>query len=468
MQIKQYIKSVAGAVLAPVIKSVSGSFPAWGAGWSMLTGNRFSWLMNGAEAYNNKIFYAGANILVRKLTEVPITFSKAKGTGPISSRKMDQFYSKAITNEKRAVLKAKNLTELPDGHWLNVLFDTPNEFQSRIELMKDFWYNHILGDGYLYFPGLGDLSRSAKPTKCYSLNRYRVEPVQSSDRFNPIAYYNYTTLNGEIIQISTSEILHMKQWNPAYGQLKGLGVDVVAAKDIAMNNANNVAQGAGFVNGGRGVAFSGKVGNNTTTGKMWGSLTDQQVQKIQATVENDMTGAINNQRRIFTNGELVVTPYGDTIAEMELITAEENNWKSIFAILGIPWMLAPITTAATDNNEKVGHKSLVTNLVVPLEREFDSKLTKIAQQWESGVIAQHDITEYSELAPDLELMSKVFNRANGPALTENERRKIYNYDEIKGPLGEAILVPSGLVKLDDIINNEFEEIDQQTEPPTNL
>jgi phage portal protein BeeE len=466
MQVKQYIKSVAGAVLAPVIKSLSNAFPAWGAGWSMLSGNRFSWLINGSEAYNNKIFYAGANILVRKLTEVPITFSKSKGATAISSRKIDRLYSQSISNEKRVMLKATQLEELKDDHWLNKLFDNPNNFQSRIELMKDFWYNHILGDGYLYFPGLGELSRNAKPDKCYSLARNRVEPVQSNDRFNPIAYYNYTALNGEIIRIEANEILHLKQWNPNYGQLKGLGVDVIAAMDISLNNANNTAQGAGYVNGGRGVAFSSKIDVNSTTGKAIGKMTAEQIQKIEKTVQQDMSGAHNNQRRVFTNGELVVTPYGDTIAEMELIQAEENNWKAIFAVLGIPWSLAPITTAATDNNIAAGYKALVTNLIISLLREFDSKMTKIAQTWEGGIVAMHDLTEFTELAPDLKLMAEVFSRDKGPLLSEDERRKIYNYDEIGGEIGTAYLVPSGLVRVQDILADPFDEAGNEN--PVNL
>lgn len=468
MQVKQYIKSVAGAVFAPVIKSLSNAFPALGAGWSMLSGNRFSWLLSGSEAYNNKIFYAGTNILVRKLTEVPILFSKAKQSGPGMPRKISKFYSKSISNEKRAVLKAVAMEDLPDNHWLNLLFDNPNSFQSRITLMKDFWYNYILGDGYLYFPGLGGLSRDKKPAKIYSLARQRVQPIQSSDKFNPILRYEYTALDGTMIPIEPSELLHLKQWNPNYEQLKGLGVDVVAAMDISLNNANNIAQGAGYKNGGRGVAFSSKIDVNSTTGKAIGKMTAEQIQKIEKTVQQDMSGAHNNQRRVFTNGELVVTPYGDTIAEMELIKAEENNWKSIFAVLGIPWSLAPITTAATDNNIAAGYKALVTNLIISMLREFDSELTKIAQTWEKGIIATHDLTEFTELAPDLKLMAEVFSRDKGPLLSEDERRAIYSYDEIGGEIGKAYLVPSGLVKIQDIISNEFDEVDQQTEPPTNL
>lgn len=460
MQVKQYIKSVASVVLGPVIKSLSNAYPKWGAGWSMLSGNRFSWLVSGSEAYNNKIFYSGVNILVRKLTEVPITFSKAKGSA-ISSRKIDKLYSKSLSNERRAHLKAVTLQELPDEHPLNMLFDNPNSFQSRIELMKDFWYNHALGDGFLYFPGLGGLSRDKMPKTCYSLSRFRVNPVQSSDKFNPIAYYEYTALDGTMLRIEPSEMLHLKQWNPNLGQLKGLGVDVVASMDIALNNANNTAQGAGYVNGGRGVAFSSKVDVNSTTGKVAGKMTVEQIQKIEKTVQEDMSGAMNNQRRVFTNGELVVTPYGDTIAEMELIKAEENNWKSIFALLGIPWSLAPITTAATDNNIAAGYKALVTNLIISLLREFDSKLTKLARTWEAGVVAMHDLTEFTELAPDLERMAKIYGR---PPVTVNEHRSVFGHDELADKeIGEAILVASGQIRIQDLVN-DFEDPSLQEQP----
>src|SRR5690606_27169043 len=155
---------------------------------------------------------------------------------------------------------------------------------------------------------------------------------------------------------------------------------------------------------------------------------------LQGKVDRDMSGAHNNGRKHFTNGEVVVTPYGDSIAEMQLIDAEPNNWLSVYTAMGIPWSLGPIVKAATENNVDAGHKALVTNLIVALERKFDQKLNAITNKWYPGVIALHDLTDFNELAPDLELISKVYARSN-ISLTEDERRVLLNYDKLGGDIG---------------------------------
>ena len=78
MQAKQYLKNIAKAVLSPVVKSLGGSFPNYGAGLSLISQRVFSWGADNMQAYGNKIFYSATNILVLKLTEVPITFNQKK------------------------------------------------------------------------------------------------------------------------------------------------------------------------------------------------------------------------------------------------------------------------------------------------------------------------------------------------------------------------------------------------------
>lgn len=457
MQVKQYLKSVAGAVFAPVVKSLSNAFPSWGAGWTMMSETKFSWSLGPKKAYNNKIFYTAANILVLKLIEVPLVFGKKKGKEDIG-----KFYSKTLNMKERRDVKADNIEER-ENHWLAELFENPNELQSGIELREDFWYNRIFGDGFFFFDTLGALSRDKRPKRVFSLNRDRVSiTTLAGGKFGPNIKYEYTAFDGTLIELPSNQVMHFKRWNPNYDELKGLGVDVIAGMDVALNNANNVAQGAAFRNGGRGTAFSSKV-DHDQTGKARGKLTHEQIAKIEETVRRDMAGASNNRRMIFTNGELVVTPYGDTLAEMELIKAEENNWKSIFAIMGIPWSLAPITTAATDNNIAAGYKALVTNKIISELKMFDKKLTKLLQQWDAGLVAVHDITEFTELAPDLKLMKEVYD---SPPVTVDEHRSIFGHDKVDDPeIGKMILVSSGKTKIEDFLSTEFDEMDQQETPP---
>ena len=447
MGLTHYLKNVGGAVLAPIVKAISNTFPVLGAGFTMTFGNSFRLMgLSNKSAYSNKIFYAGANIFVRKITEAPIMFSQVKNKP--AARKFNKFYSKAISNENRAFIKSQTLTELED-HPLNELFDTLG-----MEGMADFWYNYQFGDGFLYFEGLdAELSRKTLPETVHSLDRDRITIVKDdASKFSPVAYYLYTCDNGQQIRIEKNRILHLKHWNPNLADLKGLGVDEIAIGDISLNQANITAQGAAFENGGRGTLFSGKTEINNE-GKPVNKMGSTEMSMLKDAMQRDIAGARNNRRMKFTNGEVVVTPYGDTLAEMELVKSEENNWKNIFAVMGIPWALTPVASQSSENSIITGYKSLVTNLIISELRKFDQKLNAIIKQWWPDIIACHDLTEFTELAPDLALLASVYGK---PDLSVDQKLALYGYESVGGDIGKAILVASGLMLIEDVVSGEIE------------
>lgn len=439
MHFKQYIKTVTGAVLQPLAKSLWGFNPNLSMGMSMLNNRVFRWSLGGSTAYNNKIFYTGATLLVRKMVEAPITFNRKKAN---ATKNIDRFYSKTITSPEKRSIKALAVDELQD-HELSKLF--------TIELMEDFWHNYNFGSGFLWFETLGEGSRNTQPTAIHSLNPARVEIVESNDRFDPVLMYRYTCLNGQVIELNKEDVLHLRHWNPNRDELKGYGVDQAASSDILLNNAGNTAERAAFENGGRGTLFSSKV-EVSNEGDRTYKATSEQMASLKETVDNDMTGAENNRKMKFTNGEIVVTPYGDTLAELEISKSEETRWRNIFAIMGIPKELSPATFSSSENSVDAGYKALVTNLVISELKKFDQKLTNIVQKWFKGIIAISDITEFSELAPDLALMRTIYGQ---PYVSVDENRKVFGHDEIGGEMGSAILVATGLMKLEDIVNDEF-------------
>jgi hypothetical protein len=63
-------------------------------------------------------------------------------------------------------------------------------------------------------------------------------------------------------------------------------------------------------------------------------------------------------------------------------------------------------------------------------------------------VIDFDTTVYSELQPDLKLMKEIYGM---PSLTEDERRPLFNFDELGGELGAAILVDQGKITLQDVI-----------------
>lgn len=444
-----YLKNVAAAVLRPVVKGLYDSFPNYGIGFSMLTDRSFIWSTSGMIAYNNKIFYTGANIYVRKMIEAPITFNRRKPSG---KQKFNKFYSKSITNPERQHYKELALLEVEE-HELNRMFDKPNGYQSGMELMEDAWFNYLFGDMYLFFEPIGEGSRNTRPFAVHSLNRNRVFENRSTDGFDRVLSYWYSTWNGQRVEIPKEYMLHLKHWNPNIDALKGLGVDQIASADISINTASTVAQGAAFENGGRGTLFSSDADLNNEGGVV-NFMTATQMGALKETVLNDMAGARNNRKLKFTNGKVIVTPYGDTLAEMELTKAEEASWRNIFAIIGLPWALSPAASSSSENSVITGYKAFVTNLVISELRKFDQKLTQKIQQWWPEIIAVSDITEYTELAPDLKLYAEVYGK---PVMYIDEVRKIFGADELPDGLGKNILVASGLMKLQDVVDNEFDE-----------
>lgn len=453
MGVKTYFKSVASAILAPVAKSLYNFYP--NLGWSALFTDKFEVAITGRSAYNNKIFYSAARILVRKMIEAPITFNRAK---PKQNIKLSKFYSKSIHNIQREAIKQSGFDEL-DNHELNKLFDGNNDY-TAMDIREDFWSNLIFGDAYLFFepPTTNtSLSRNRKPIAVHSVAPKRITPVRSNDRYNTIDHYLFITNNGEQIEVPKEYMLHMHNWNPNVDDLRGLGIDIIASTDIAINNAAMLAEGAAMENGGRGTLFSSDAELSSQTGKMVDKMTGQQMAALKKTITEDMEGARNNRRLKFTNGSVTVTPYGDTLAELEINKSEETRWRNIFAIMGLPWALSPVASQSSENSIKLGYKALVTNLVISDLKRFDEKLNQKIKKWWPDVIAITDITEYTELAPDLELFAKVYGQ---PILSEDERRKIFGFDELPNGLGKNILVQSGLIRLEDVVNEDpFNEIE---------
>lgn len=288
MQIKEYFKGIAYAALNPVVKSLSSGTSYRGIN-NFIQGNPFIFDLHARTAYNNKIYYSAANLIVGKLIEPNLLFNKKSSKAKDKSH--EAFYSKSISNERRALIKATTLDEL-DEHPLKDLFDSPNDYQSGIELMEDFWHNYLFGDGFLYFETNGSLSRNNAPIAIHSLDRDSVECVQSQDMHSPISHYIFTGQNGRQLRIERDQMLHLKRWNNDKGDLKGLGINKVVARDIALNDANVEAQGAAYRNGGRGVLFSSKV-DVTAEGKVIGKLAKEQVVALQEKVNRDMSGALS-------------------------------------------------------------------------------------------------------------------------------------------------------------------------------
>jgi len=418
-------------------------------------GGFFSWLgWKGITYYNNKIVYAGLNLLVKKLTEPEILINRVR---PNKQSKISKYYSKSISNEHRAFVKAQAFDEL-EKHELIDLLEKPNDYQTGIEMREQFWFNYQYGDGFIIAlnndpNSPGAESRRFKPTMFLAINRNRVDVIRSEEKYRPIAYYRITLFNGEQITLFPDHVFHLQKWNPE-SYLWGAGFTYAASATIEENYQNTIARGAAYRNGGRGTLFSSDIGGTTDESKFV-KMTSDQMSKLKTTVEQDMAGAENNRRMFFTNGFVSVQNYGDTLAEMEMISADKSNWKDIYATLGIPVSLTPTGDGLTDTNQDAGYKALVTNTIIPDLRKFDLKFKIFIAQWFPEIIPCHDLTAFSELMPDLKLMSEIFGK---PKLTVDENRALFAYDNLPDKTqGETIFVDGSQKTIEQAIDGNFTE-----------
>jgi len=123
------------------------------------------------------------------------------------------------------------------------------------------------------------------------------------------------------------------------------------------------------------------------------------------------------------------------------------------------WGIDPILLgrgAGTYTNAPDARKALVVDVVIPYLNNFEQKLMNWlcpAFGMADGVkyVIDFDTTVYSELQPDLKLMKEIYGM---PSITEDERRPLFNFDELGGELGAAILVDQGKITLQDVISTQ--------------
>lgn len=399
---------------------------------------------NALGGYKNKVVFAVTNALVNKLLEVPILVSKDR-----NAKQANYFRNgKGLNPERLHMAKALGLQEL-DDHDIIALLESPNDYQTGIEFRRAFWFNKLLsGAGIVWVERAGDLSRkSGKPKALHVLPTYRVVVNESKDWKSPVDTYTFTSHTGASVEIKPENIMYSGSWNPD-STYKGYDPFLTIGGTVDKNNVNDLAQLAAFKNGGTGILFS----SDTVTDGVGGvsdKMSPENMSQLKETIIREYAGAANNKRMHFTNGFVNVTSFGDTLADLKMIEASEDDVKGICAFFGISPIIIGEGKSNTESNVVQAYKSLVTNNIVPKLREFDQAFNKFSKDWykDGRVKISHDITEFSELMPNMELVMKVYG--NNPAVILNELRLMLGLDERTEEIFKKSYIQSGFVPLED-------------------
>lgn len=435
-----------------------GSFP----GFSYQFGNTFSWMGWNKTAqlqggYGNKIVYAYANVSVTKLVEVPMAVYDV--INEREARKLERFNFAGERNKAGAynLLELKALKERED-HPLLKLLENPNPYQTGIDMFEALWYNYeISGDGYLWAQRLTEGRDKGQPVYLHCLPSNLVMPVrQYADINAPIQYYQFTTWWGQVYQIPTEDILHLAKWSPFDPILGGYSPLVPGAKMVAVNEANQTAQGRAMELGSTGIIVHSDIGGNSDQDS-FDKLTEQQVRDIEQTLALKWQGASNNRNTHVTNGYVSVTKLGDTLAELQLCEQEKANWRDGGALFNVSPILVGDMSGGTENNVQAAYKALVINNSIPKLRKLDAAIKKWIALWYPGqaIVVKADIKKFTEISPDQKLMKEVYGDADW--VDQNEKRMLIadlpEKEEYKG----VTLVAGGKKTLEQIIDGNYED-----------
>lgn len=460
MRIKRYLQGIAKAALGITSPYVPGSEV-------YVLGNIYKYLYGTKarqmEAYDNKIVYAYVNVLVRKFIEAPVLVWKVKSEP--DNRKVKNFSFKGMANDagRFNLLQLKALEEL-ESHPLIELLDSPNKFHTGIELREHFWFNYNLtGDGFIWSEKLNDGPRSGKIMGLYSLQADKVMIVKNQVDFRePVLYYLYSDWNGVQHRIAPENMFHLAKWSTKDPILGGYSPIMAGAKTISKNEANQLMQGSMYSNGGPGLILSSDTGEEGQDRTPYDKWTSDQIKSMQDSIQKDYSGAHNAGRIHMTNGLVKVQKLGESMIDMNAIEADKSDWQALGAVFGVSPIIVGDMSGGTENNVKAAYKALVTNVIVSELRKFDAKFAKWSKDWFKGekIEARHDLTEFTELAPDLKLMKEVYGDVEW--LTENEKRKLFNFDEDKSTKGMSTYWRStSKVPIEDLMSLDMDAESEQ-------
>ena len=344
--------------------------------------------------------------------------------------------------------KAMELDEKSD---LAKLLANPNPNQTWTEFAEDCaGFYDTCGEFFIYGVGPGEDSKNfGKYTQLYAMPAHLVTIVAGGIN-EPVKGYKLL-LGDQTLEISAKDVCHMKSWNPLWdlngNQLRGQSPLLAGLKYLKKNDIGVYASVKLLENRGAETIVS----PNHPDSKYW--LNPTQVTATEDAIQTKVNGAANAGKVVVSAMPLQATQLGLSPQALQIIEGMADDVTTLCGLWGIDPILLGRGTG-TYSNQEIARKSLVTDIVIPYLNNFEQKLMNwLTPAYDKSdkvkYVIDFDTTVYSELQPDLKLMKEVYGM---PAITEDERRSLFNYDELGGDEGKAILVDQGKILLSDIIN----------------
>jgi len=386
-----------------------------------------------------------------KTTVIPYCVKKISDKN--SYKKLKSFPIDLTFNQKLAVKKLQQKAYDSDSEQPFPL-ERPNPTQT----WNDIWflyklYLKVCGNVYFYKMAPEEGANAGVPMQLYILPSQWVQIVlkQNANMLStesPIDYYILEQGNTGI-KFSSEKIIHIKRPNPFFNlngsHLYGYSELMAAIRNINSSNSGIDQNVKTMQNSGvYGFIHAGD-GQSPLSAEQGQSLKDRLVEMNNSTEKlSNIAGAsakLGFTRVSLTTDELKPFDYLSndrrTLANCLNWNVELLNEERSGTGFGVDGLIEARKRVIIDNI-----KPDLDLLASYLNPEFIQKF----KGYENSVI-EWDISELPEMQTDMETMSKWINQV---PLTLNEKREVFNYEEVDDELMNQIYIPTGLVNINDI------------------
>ncbi len=385
-----------------------------------------------------------------KTTAVPYCVKKIDDKE--AYKKLKQYPNNPTFQQKIAISKLKKKAYDSDSEQIMPL-EVPNPNQSWKDIFFLYKvYLKVCGNVYLYKQTVSDGANAGKPLALYILPSHWMQIVLKKGASllsieNPIDYYIMQQGN-QLVKFDADSIIHIKRSNPFFdqsgSQLYGFSELMAAIRNIKSSNDGIDNNSKTILNSGVYGFIHAGTGGTPLSAEQGQSLKDRLVE-----MDNDTTRLSNIAGSSANLGFTRVSLTTDELKPFEYLSYDK---RTLCNSLNYPIDLLNEERSGTGFGVDAvveARKRLVTDNIKPdldlLAEYLNPQFIRLFKGYENSEI-DWDISELPEMQTDMVKLSEWINKV---PLTHNERREVFNYEEIDDEMMNQIYIPTGLVNIND-------------------
>jgi len=390
------------------------------------------------------------NQMASKTTSVPFCIKKVDDKE--SLKKLKRYPNNPTFQQKVAIKKLQQKAYETDTE-MPMPLEHPNPNQTWKDILFLYkLYLKVCGNVYLYKMFPKDGMNAGQPMQLYILPSHWVQIVLKQEAStlsieNPIDYFILEQGN-KFVRFDVENIIHIKRANPFYNQngshLYGYSELMAAIRNI--NSSNSFTDTNVKTSQNSGVYGFIHAGDGATP------LTQDQAKDLKERLV-DMDNSSEKLSNIAgASGKLGFTRISLTTDELKPFDFLSNDRRTLCNCLNWPIDLLNEERSGTgfgvDGVIEARKRAITDNIKPDLDLFATSFNKEFIQKFKGYEDAEldFDITELPEMQTDMETMSKWVNAV---PLTLNERREVFNYEEVDDEMMNEIYIPNGIININD-------------------